>query len=99
MRCPVSYTIELSRQAKQDLKAMRAFDRRPVEAALARLASNPYPKRSEELTGEYEGMGIRRLPVKKWRIIYEIDEIYKIVFIKHVKLKKGPETYDNIDTN
>ena len=95
----MSYTIDLSREAKRNLKGMRAFDRRPVEAALGRLARNPYPKKSIELGEEYEGMGIRRFTVRKWRIIYEVDEIDKIVFIKHVKLKIGPETYHNININ
>ena len=78
---------------------MRVFDRRPVEAAIARLATNPRPRRSIELTGQYEGLGLRRLSVRKWRVIYEIDEIDKIVFNREVKLKTGPETYDNLDIN
>jgi mRNA-degrading endonuclease RelE of RelBE toxin-antitoxin system len=44
-------------------------------------------------------MGIRRLSVADWRIIYEVDEIDKIVLIRYVRLKTGPETYDNLATN
>lgn len=58
---------------------MRVFDRRPVEAALGSLARNPYPPKSIELGEEYEGMGIRRFTVNKYRIIYEADEIDQIV--------------------
>lgn len=95
----MNYVIDLSREARLALKRMRAFDKRPVEAAIKGLAIDPRPKKSILLTRQYKGLGIRRYTVGKWRIIYKIDEIDKIVFIREVRLKTGPETYDNLDTN
>ncbi len=75
---------------------MKAYHRRPVQRAINKLATNPRPKKSEELGRKYKGRGIRRLPVGDWRIIYKIYEIDKLVFIKDVRFKTGPETYDDI---
>lgn len=95
----MNYVIDISRDARQSLKRMRAFDKRPVEAAIKELATDPRPPKSILLTRQYKGMGIRRYTVGKWRIIYKIDEIDKVVFIREVRLKTGPETYHNLDTS
>lgn len=95
----MSYLIDYAPKARRTLSKIKAYHKRPIQAAINKLATNPRPKRSIELTGQYQGMGLRRLSVKKWRVIYEIDDIDRIVLIKEIRPKIGPETYHNLDTN
>lgn len=95
----MSYLIDYTPRAKRSLAKIKAYHKRPIQAAIAKLATNPRPRRSIELTGQYQGVGLRRLSVKKWRVIYEIDDIDKIVLIEDVRLKTGPETYHDIDAD
>jgi hypothetical protein len=34
-----------------------------------------------------------------WRVIYSVDDVDAVVRIKHIRLKIGAKTYDNIDTS
>ncbi len=95
----MSYSIDLRPVARYNIKKMKAYHKRPIQAALKKLATNPRPKKAEELTRKYEGMGVYRLPVGDWRIIYQIDDYEKVVLIEDVRLKTGPETYHNLDIN
>jgi mRNA-degrading endonuclease RelE of RelBE toxin-antitoxin system len=76
---------------------MKAYYKRPVQAAIKELAINPRPKKAELLKRKYKG--VYRLSVLGWRIIYRIDDYEKVVLIEDVKLKTGPETYENLDIN
>ncbi len=49
--------------------------------------------RSQELRGK---PNIYRIPLQKWRIIYRLEEDIKTVTVLTVRLKIGPETYDDI---
>lgn len=90
------YEIEYERKARIELKAIKPYHRRMITKHIELLTRDPYPPKSIELEREYSGMGIRRLSVRKWRIIYRVDELDKVIYIKRVKLKIGPETYHDL---
>ncbi len=87
------HLIDYTRLAQKDLKALRAYYKRPVEKAIQSLAQNPRPSSARQLRDKESW----RVPVGKLRVIYKIDDELKIVEIQRIKLKKGPETYQDID--
>ncbi len=38
-----------------------------------------------------------KIPVDKWRLIYEVEDASGTVWILRVKIKTGPETYAGLD--
>jgi mRNA-degrading endonuclease RelE of RelBE toxin-antitoxin system len=59
------------------------------------LAEDPTPPRARELRGLPKRY---RLPLLQWRLIYRVDEAAQTVLILTVRLKAGPETYQDIES-
>ncbi len=88
------YRIEYSDTAIRSLRALpgycRGWARREIEA----LAGDPRPARAKELQGE---PGTFRIWLKRWRLIYSIDDEANALWVMDIRPKTGPETYEDLD--
>ena len=91
----MKYTLVLHPQAQSDLKDIPARYRRRLINLINGLAQDPYPARSKQL--EDPLAHLRRLPLDQWRVIYDVMDEEQEVNIYHVRLKTGPETYEDLD--
>lgn len=91
----MNYTVTLLPRAYQEIDEVPARCRRRIVALIAGLATEPYPSRSKQLRGELNHL--YRVPIDDWRIIYEVREADEEILIHHVRLKTGPETYEEIE--
>jgi len=58
------------------------------------LAQETRPGDAKELR---EKSGFYRLRLDGWRIIYRVDDENRVIRILRVRLKTGPETYENLE--
>lgn len=91
----MKYEIILDPPVYDDLDEIPTRFRWRIINLIESLASEPYPAKSVQLREPYSRL--YRIPLDKWRVIYEIDEIEKIVYIRYVKVKTGPETYEGLE--
>lgn len=91
----MSYTVRYFAEAYKDLRTMPARYRQRALSLIAGLAQDPTPSRSKQL--EDPLTHLRRLPLEQWRIIYQVQEEEKEVWIRRIKLKTGPETYAGLE--
>jgi mRNA interferase RelE/StbE len=89
----VSYQIDYTQEARQDLRKMPARFRNRVRSMIEGLSGEPRPSRSKELR---DLSGIYRLRLDQWRIIYSIDDNNTLILIIRIKRKTGPETYEGL---
>ncbi len=89
----VSYQIRYMRRALSDVRDLPAFYRRQVKEIVQALSDNPYPSKATELRG---------LPTcwrvwlgRSWRIIYQVDEAGKTVYVLGVRAK-NTKTYQDL---
>jgi mRNA interferase RelE/StbE len=68
---------------------MRQRARRVIQS----LAQEPRPAGSKELQDQ---PGLYRIRLDRWRIIYQIDDENQIVTLLRIRLKTGPETYEDL---
>lgn len=57
------------------------------------LERNPRPAAAKELR---DLPNYYRLWLDGWRIIYVVDDAIQVVWVVAVRLKTGPETYENL---
>lgn len=89
------YNIRWYPKAKQDLKEIPARYRLRAVHLIDGLADEPYPTRSKQLR---DPLGhLYRVPLDKWRILYDVDEANKEVWVFRILEKTGPETYEGLD--
>lgn len=83
----MTYQIELSPQAKKNLRRIR--DRRLHDrliAAIAELASEPRPSGCLKLAGEVNQWRVR---VGDWRVVYVIEDGRLVVLVVRVAPRGG----------
>jgi mRNA-degrading endonuclease RelE of RelBE toxin-antitoxin system len=90
----VSYQIDYSEEAYDDLANLPARYRKPIKTLIEALGQNPYPSRSKRLRDPLAHYHQARLD--PYRIIYRVVEAEREILIVRVKLKDGPETYDDL---
>ena len=88
------YRIELEDAARHEIEQLPGYVRQQVRRKTQDLANNPRPPASKELR---EMPNRYRLRLLKWRIIYDVVEDDLLVNVITVRLKEGPETYENLD--
>lgn len=89
----MTYTVELSPDAQKDLKALSGYARSAALAILRDLKVDPRPMRSKELRGK---PGIYRIwLLKKWRLVYTIEDELLQVLVLRVRLKDQID-YDSL---
>ncbi len=91
----VSYQISIAPEALDDLRNMPARFRNRTRQLIGDLETDPYPSRSKRL--RYPLSHLRRVPLERWRIIYQVDEDEKEVLIIRILRKTGPETYEELE--
>lgn len=90
----MSYRIRYSDEAKRTLPHLPGRYRQRAKRVIEALVSNPRPPGSEEMRGL---LGIFRVWLNGWRIIYQIDDDIGLLLIIGIRFKRGPETYENLD--
>lgn len=89
----MTYSVELSPEAQKDLKALSGYARSAALAILRDLKADPRPMRSTELRGK---PGIYRIwLLRKWRIVYTIQDELLLVLVLRVRLKEQID-YDSL---
>ncbi len=82
----MNYWVEISPDAQKEIAALPGYVRAPALKLLHSLMENPRPPRAKELRDK---PNIYRLwLVKKWRIVYSIDEDRKLVLVLRVRCKE-----------
>ncbi len=82
----MSYRVEISPEAQKEIAALSGYVRAPALKLLRSLKENPRPPRARELR---DRPNIYRLwLVKKWRIVYSVDEDRKLVLVLRVRRKE-----------
>jgi len=77
------YTIEIRKQAKRKLLSLRPTDRLRITEAIVRLGRNPNDIRLN--IKRLVGQSYWRLRVGNWRIVYDKDDILRIISIERIK--------------
>ena len=76
----MSYNIEILRRAQRALVRLPHKEYERIRDAISALAENPRPSGSKKLAGR-SGWRIR---IGHYRVIYEIEDVIRIVTILHV---------------
>jgi mRNA interferase RelE/StbE len=77
------YSIKIRKQAKRKLLSLRTSDRVRLTTAIMRLGNNP-----DDLTLDVKRLISKsywRLRVGSWRVIYDRDDVLKIISIEKIK--------------
>jgi mRNA-degrading endonuclease RelE of RelBE toxin-antitoxin system len=82
----MSYRVEISPEAQEEIKSLSGYVRSAALEMLRALRNEPRPPRAKEL---HDKPNVYRIwLMKKWRIVYRIEEDSKHVFVLRVRLKK-----------
>jgi mRNA interferase RelE/StbE len=82
----VNYQIEVSPEARREIKDLPGYMRAQARQLIRELAGTPRPSRAKELRGK---PNIYRIWLAgRWRIAYEIDEELERVRILRVRRKE-----------
>jgi mRNA interferase RelE/StbE len=88
----VKYEIRLSHRAERDLDRLDKPTQKRMMRRLEQLAADPYDPR---LSGPLSGVGdLRKSRVGAWRIIYQVAEGPKILFV--VMIERRGQVYQRI---
>ena len=85
----MSYRIEVSHSARQEIRALPAYVRAQALQLIDELAGNPRPARAKELQ---ERQNIFRIWLAgRWRIVYAVDDELILVLIMRVRRKEDTD--------
>jgi mRNA interferase RelE/StbE len=79
------YEVWLEASCKRDLRRLQKNDFERIISAIKSLAENPRPQGVRKISGTGRGWRIR---VGAFRVIFEIDDERKSVFIMRVRHRK-----------
>ena len=89
----MSYRIRIEQPALKEIKALPSYVRAQAEILIAALSSDPRPQRSRELQGK---PGVYRLWLAgRWRIVYEVIDDSRVVYIIRVRRKEQVDYESN----
>ncbi len=91
----MKYDVILLPDAQRDIRDLPARFRFRLLKIIDGLANDPQPPRSKQMRDPLSHM--YRIPLEKYRIIYEIVEDAQEIRIHYVRLKTGPETYEGLE--
>ena len=80
------YKILVSRKAEKEIISLPSSIVKRVGQAIDKLAENPRPVGSKKLQGTTENLW--RVRVGDYRIIYDIEDVLKIIDVKRVRHRK-----------
>ncbi len=79
------YRIEFSQSAERDIRKIGSTLVESILAKVEALSVNPLPRQSLKLSG---GETTYRLRVGDYRVIYEVNNKDKTVFIRYIRHRK-----------
>lgn len=79
----MSYTVIIKRPARQKLKTLSSVDRLRITDKIKQLGMNPDDPKLD--VKRLQGQPFYRLRVGQWRVIYDRQEVVKIISIEKVK--------------
>ena len=85
-RVHVNYSIEISDQARRELREVPSSYRRKILEKIENLGLDPRPRGTRKLSGVLRGYRIRQGP---YRIFYSIDDESQLVRVRAVRLRKN----------
>jgi mRNA interferase RelE/StbE len=88
------YRIRVASTAERELRRLPGHVRQRARRMIQDLAREARPGDAKELR---EKSGFYRLRLDGWRIIYRVDDDNQAVRILRVRLKTGPEVYENLE--
>ena len=88
------YRIRIATTADREIRRLPGHVRQRARRAIQELAQEARPGDAEELR---EKSGFYRLRLDGWRIVYRVDDENQVVRILRVRVKTGPETYENLE--
>ncbi len=90
------YRLSYSEATKRALRGLTGYYRAWARREIERLAGEPRPAHAKEL--DLEGKpGRFRIRMNRWRLIYRVDDDSHAVLILDIRLKTGPETYEDLE--
>lgn len=90
----MTYSVEVTPIAQAQLKDVPVRFRWRIAQLINNLANEPYPAKSTVMRDPLTKYV--RIPLDRWRVIYEVQEVEQIVIVHHILLKQGPETYEEL---
>ena len=96
-----SYQVEVSRQARREIRQLPGNMRQRVIRALRALEQDPRPYSSRSLDAAKAGIELEpdtkllRIRMASWRIIYLVEEEWALVSVLAVR-KRPPYQYDDL---
>ena len=91
----MSYQIEISPEARKEIRALAGYVRAQARQLLEALAENPRPPRAKELRGK---PNIYRIWLAgHWRVAYEVDDELKRIRVLRVRRKEQID-YESLET-
>ena len=79
----MSYTVKIKRQARRKLKSLGKDDRLRVSDGIVSLGINPDDPTLD--TKQLKGSRLWRLRVGGWRIIYDRQDLLKVLMVEKIK--------------
>ena len=99
----MAFQIQIAAQALDDLKAIRAFDRRRIIDEIHRELSNEPTKETrnrkclEEVVPDFEYIPpLCELRSGRFRVFYDVDEESTVVVVRAVRRKEPGQTTEDI---
>lgn len=97
-----SYQVEISVEARSEIRRLPGNMRQRVIRAVEALADEPRPPRSRTLdigrVGHEPASGseVRRLRIDPWRIVYVIKDPAQVIVVVAVR-RRPPYQYDDLE--
>lgn len=88
------YRLRRSKKVNREINRLPGHVRQRMRRLIASLAKEPRPAKAKELR---ELPNRFRIALNKWRLIYKVDDERREVIILAVRLKRGPETYEDLE--
>jgi mRNA-degrading endonuclease RelE of RelBE toxin-antitoxin system len=92
----MSYQIELGEEARREMRAVLGNYRQRIRRLIDTLEDNPRPRRAKLLR---EHTNVYRISLDRWRVIYVIEDDLERITIIRVRVKTGPEIYQDLPLN
>ena len=97
-----SYRVEVDNRARAEIRALPGHMRQRVIRLIRDLETEPNPPSSRQLdVGKVglvldPGMTLRRIRIGAWRIIYLVEEEWRVITVLAVR-KRPPYQYADLD--
>ena len=96
-----SYQVEIDNRAKREIRELPGHMRQRVIRSIRDLRTQPRPPENRELDMVAAGltldagMSLHRIKIEAWRIIYVIEEEWRVIIVLAVR-KRPPYQYSDL---